>query len=428
MTKENHDVQKYIDVYEKVKNKINDCLENHNDCLVLKNNKRLRVCHDYVSYQAPMLIYINHFKQLPLKNVFHRTCCRICFAPEHFILQTNGINYDDAWIRLSSKGIRDTNTNCLLWNGLKNKDGYGEGSFNGKTSPIHIISYKIKIKSLIVPKIDDNGNKLCIRHSCNNRNCYEQSHLELGTIKMNNYDDRIKHGTILQGEKNPNCNITDMVALKIKHSKYSKDHPSYKTVPDRAREFNVSIPTVNAIDEGRSWNHIPDINGNINNRFLRKKSPKIDIWTNDMFLKTKEKINDTYTKIDDTNCWKWNLQLDKGGYGTISINGQRKKAHVASCEAKYGYNKPEGNIVRHLCNNTWCVNPEHLEFGSFLQNNIDAVNCESNKNNTSLNVVREIKSTYKKDGLSAKERTVKYNISWKVLRDIEIGKTFKHIQ
>lgn len=414
-----------LNVYQKIKAKINKLLIKNDTCL-LCNDKRPRIWYNDSSYQVLQLIYINHFKELPIRRAIKRKCGNVCYNPDHFIFQTSDIDYYGAWIRLSSKGIRDNNTGCLLWNGPKDKDGYGDGSFNGKTEHIHKISYKIKIQNTTIQKIDENDHKLCIRHTCNNRNCYEPSHLELGTINENNYEDRIKHGTLLRGEKNPSSNITEELAQKIKHSKYPINHVQYKSVPERAKLFGVTEATIYHIDYNTSWTHIPDRDGNIIKR-PKVKKPQSDKWTSEMFQKVREKIKNNHTKIENTDCWKWSLGLDKGGYGTISINSCRKKAHVASCEAKYGYNKPKNQVTRHICNNTWCVNPDHLEFGTPIQNNIDAVNNESNKNNTKLQVVKEIRETYKKDGLTSKERSVKYNVTRKVLYDIETGRTFKYI-
>lgn len=59
-------------------------------------------------------------------------------------------------------------------------------------------------------------------------------------------------------------------------------------------------------------------------------------------------------------CWFW--QADKGhGRGYIYDDEKhRKPAPVASWEIHFGP-VPEGMIVKQICNEKMCVNPEHLE-------------------------------------------------------------------
>lgn len=65
-------------------------------------------------------------------------------------------------------------------------------------------------------------------------------------------------------------------------------------------------------------------------------------------------------------CWKWTEYTD-GRYGLISIKGKEEKAHRASYKTFVG-DIPEGMCVRHKCDNTLCVNPNHLEVGTHSDN------------------------------------------------------------
>lgn len=47
-------------------------------------------------------------------------------------------------------------------------------------------------------------------------------------------------------------------------------------------------------------------------------------------------------------------------YGTLSVNGKIRPAHVWIYEQARGP-VPDGLVVDHLCSNTRCVNPLHLE-------------------------------------------------------------------
>jgi hypothetical protein len=68
----------------------------------------------------------------------------------------------------------------------------------------------------------------------------------------------------------------------------------------------------------------------------------------------------SYTISSTTGCWEWNKSLSKQGYGTFTANNKRYRAHRATYMALVG-DIPEGLVLDHLCRNTRCVNPEHLE-------------------------------------------------------------------
>lgn len=77
-------------------------------------------------------------------------------------------------------------------------------------------------------------------------------------------------------------------------------------------------------------------------------------------------------KVNKTDtCWEWTGRLDVGGYGRFCVgNGHWTKAHRIAHQLWKG-DIPEGNVVRHLCNNRKCVNPEHLASGTHKDNVAD---------------------------------------------------------
>ena len=77
-------------------------------------------------------------------------------------------------------------------------------------------------------------------------------------------------------------------------------------------------------------------------------------------------------KVDKTEtCWNWTGRLDIGGYGRFSRgSGHWTKAHRTAYELYKGP-IPEGLVVRHMCNNRKCVNPDHLEVGTHKDNTAD---------------------------------------------------------
>jgi hypothetical protein len=71
------------------------------------------------------------------------------------------------------------------------------------------------------------------------------------------------------------------------------------------------------------------------------------------------RLEERITRDPETGCWCWTGAL-ASGYGKIRINGRRVGAHRASYEHHVGP-IPDGLFLDHLCRNTRCINPAHLE-------------------------------------------------------------------
>lgn len=81
-----------------------------------------------------------------------------------------------------------------------------------------------------------------------------------------------------------------------------------------------------------------------------------------------EKIANNYSVDSATACWNWNGALDSHGYGQITYHRDVIKAHRASYEYAKGL-IPAGLVIDHLCRNTKCINPDHLEPVTLSVNN-----------------------------------------------------------
>lgn len=70
----------------------------------------------------------------------------------------------------------------------------------------------------------------------------------------------------------------------------------------------------------------------------------------------------------DTGCWQWQKYTDREGYGyTTGWTGQKVRAHRLAYELFRG---PigAGLVTDHLCENTSCINPWHLELVTNAEN------------------------------------------------------------
>ncbi len=72
--------------------------------------------------------------------------------------------------------------------------------------------------------------------------------------------------------------------------------------------------------------------------------------------------------VVDTGCWVWQ-RTKRAGYGRAQCPEEKrlKDAHVIHYEQKYGP-VPVGLELDHLCRNTLCVNPDHLEAVTHAEN------------------------------------------------------------
>ena len=79
----------------------------------------------------------------------------------------------------------------------------------------------------------------------------------------------------------------------------------------------------------------------------------------DRFWKNIEKRKD--------GCWIWNGPIDKG-YGRLYHDGKAYQAHRWSYEQHRHVSLTKKETLDHLCRNTLCCNPDHLEKVSLIEN------------------------------------------------------------
>lgn len=91
---------------------------------------------------------------------------------------------------------------------------------------------------------------------------------------------------------------------------------------------------------------------------------------------------------EKNNCWEWIGTPTSAGYGQLRTNDKYWTSH------RYSYTQfvgeiPEGLIIRHMCHNPICCNPEHLEVGTHKDNYHDSIDnhiAASNKNSKPVTI------------------------------------------
>jgi hypothetical protein len=88
----------------------------------------------------------------------------------------------------------------------------------------------------------------------------------------------------------------------------------------------------------------------------------------------------TYVRTaTNDQCWEWGGGTS-GGYGMCAWEGKTRRAHrvaamlcglVQSADAPK--NKLDTGFIMHTCDNRKCCNPNHMQVGTYAENNKDAL-------------------------------------------------------
>lgn len=240
---------------------------------------------------------------------------------------------EEALNRFMSKVVKEA-SGCWRWTAHFRENGYGGFRFRGVSGTAHRASFILFRDEITAGQF--------IRHLCHNKWCVNPKHLAIGTPADNSRDcvkaDRRKQDYCKKG-------MHRLTGSNIKIDKRGR----------RCRACNREY--------GR------EATKKYRLRKLGLLTPSIKKTAVERFLSFVKKGN------NKTGCWKWIGNIQDHGYGTFHCkNADFKGNSMRSHRASYLLFKgaiPKGKLVRHLCNNKICVNPDHLELGTPADNSRD---------------------------------------------------------
>lgn len=150
------------------------------------------------------------------------------------------------------------------------------------------------------------------------------------------------------------------------------------------------------------------------------------------------RIKPKIIKEFESECWLWIAGSRPSGYGNMTVNKVKIGAHRVM-HIMFKGSIPESMDVCHECDNTWCVNPEHLWAGTRKENMQDSVQKGRNyrggayraafgKNQGHAKLTDEKVTQILRDNRSQFEVGKSFGISEMIIGRIRRGELWKHVK
>jgi hypothetical protein len=289
--------------------------------------------------------------------------------------------------------IKEEIGRCWAWTGAK-RNGYGE--YGGTTA--HRMCYRLTKGEIPSENV--------VMHVCDNRECINPEHLVLGTNR-DNVDDKVRKGRAKGGNGHIGQNASSS-KLNNDQIKEIRENPHDKCLCCLGRQFGVSFQQISRIRNNTQWSEL-----------VEKETEETNFWKRAIHEKR-------IVKPDIGECWETIRDRMQFSYHNKHIVGHRIAYMITHGDI------PKGNVVRHMCDNTKCINPSHLEIGTHQDNMNDRTDrgrtCHGEKHHASkLNdqIAMEIYNLRDSQSLSKTARM--YAITKQSVSKIWKKESWKHI-
>lgn len=137
------------------------------------------------------------------------------------------------------------------------------------------------------------------------------------------------------------------------------------------------------------------------------------------------------TDFSSSDCVEWVGARSADGYGQKHIDGKTMYVHRLAFTERHG-RQPEG-VVRHVCDNPACYNPDHLVEGTKKQNSEDMVERgRSSRGADRYNAVlgeddvRAIREMF--DSATNSEIAKLFGVTRQNVQAIRVGRSWRHVR
>lgn len=309
---------------------------------------------------------------------------------------------------------------CILWTMALDKEGYGRATVVGMNKKCHVLAWELEHRQ-DVPE----GQDVFHVGECKHAHCVKVTHLQAGT-RTESAAARAVRGTI--PHKVTAEQLQKALSLVGKAGTYA----------ERAKEVGVSPGIFKDIAQGATHKRAGTAAQNAAREQERAaKKPRAARTFEQMVRRALHHIEEwTHEEIDEKGEVHliWDGEPDKFDNGKFSFAGTKRRAHRSCYMVYHRLRTLDPKVkIRHKCMVKLCVKKEHLEMGTQQQNMDDKVRDHTQPQGEthyaatiSEELARQIKFT-PSNGQTRQERADGFGVSYAIVADIDLGRTWKHL-